>query len=152
MAGSCENIFNTRFIDNYLLFKRPQKLLVTSSKVTIEIFTNIIRTFLNLLLREGIMVFYSGSCDSLYILDKHFHDRTINSIINFQNDFTDLKWIWFSCSWDLSDFHLWGYLKDHVYQNNLRIIVDLKTNIQTVVERISEGFRNFQWWAVIVDV
>lgn len=32
-------------------------------------------------------------------------------------------------------FNLWGYLKDHVYQDNLRTIENLKA-IQTVAEKI----------------
>ena len=34
------------------------------------------------------------------------------------------------------DFYLWGYLKDHVYENNPQTIVDLKAAITTRIREI----------------
>jgi hypothetical protein len=71
----------------------------------------------------------------------HTSNATMTLLKQFFDDRIISKNLWPPRSPDLTtpDFFLWCYLKEAVYKNNLRTLVDLKRNIEGAVKKITAG-------------
>jgi hypothetical protein len=66
-------------------------------------------------------------------------NETMTPLKQFFDDRITSKNLWPPRSPDLTppDFFLWGYLKETVYKNSPRTLVDLKLNIEEAVKKIT---------------
>jgi hypothetical protein len=83
----------------------------------------------------------------------HTSNGTVTLLKQFFDDRIISKNLWPPRSPDLTppDFFLWGYLKETVYKNSPRTLVDLKRNTEETVKKITaetllHGSRNMCQW------
>jgi hypothetical protein len=109
-------------------------LLFFDTAVTSAVYADIVQQFVALLNEYEQYCWYQQDGATC-----HTSNETTNLLKQFFDDHIISKNLWPPRSPDLTspDFFLWGYLKETVYKNSPRTLVDLKRNIEEAVKKIT---------------